>query len=577
MLVLLFIVGALIALVVVGLAVLPMFIDEQAVINLAQQQFQEATGGELAVEGNVDLGLFPELKISLGNTTIDLPAQTDEGSGLVVTAREVDVGLSVLAIISGAEEVGDVHLKGADVQLLNSDGVLQTQLSVTELVAQGLNMTGQPIGLNGALAVATDPTSQPIEIRFNGDVRVPSTFDQVTLEGFTTEIIGALTAPVRTELSGTANLAPLSADLDLNVDSPGGIIDADLNYNVAASPQIDLDFRSERLDLDRLQPASRGEGTSSESSTSPTSTAAENAPASPAPPPMPLPVGPLKDLDMQLTISAGSLISAGQTVTNAQLLLRVVDGVSDLEYLRGTLHEGQLDTQLTVDVRQPTVKVALEGGLKGVELNSLLTSLEKPNTAAGYVDMAWGIDTAGVSAQALQEGLDGELNVNGRNVEITSVSAQALLCTAVAQIQQTTLTQTFPATTEVSALDMKVRFEDGQARLAPLNLGTPGVALSGVGTASLASLDFAATLEAQVNKELEAIDPACRIDERYTGLDLPVNCAGNLADETGNLCRVDVEAIALQLLEREARSKFSKEADKLGEKAGNALKKLFGN
>jgi uncharacterized protein involved in outer membrane biogenesis len=292
---------------------------------------------------------------------------------------------------------------------------------------------------------------------------------------------------------------------------------------------------------------------------------------------MPLPVGPLKDLDMQLTISAGSLISAGQTVTNAQLLLRVVDGISDLEYLRGTLHEGQLDTQLTVDVRQPTVKVALAGGLKGVELNSLLTSLEKPNTAAGYVDMQWDIDTAGTSTQALQEGLDGELTVNGRNVEITSVSAQALLCSAVAQIQQTTLTQTFPDTTKVSALDMKVSFEDGQALLTPLNLGTPGVALSGVGTASLASLDFAATLEAQVNKELEAIDPACRIDERYTGLELPVNCAGNLADETGNLCRVDVEAIALQLLEREARSKIERQVEKLGDKAGSALKKLFGN
>ncbi len=408
-------------------------------------------------------------------------------------------------------------------------------------------------------------------------MRVPSTFDQVTLDGFSTEIIGALSAPVKTELSGTAKLSPLSADLDLNVNSPGGVIDADLNYNVAASPQIDLDFRSERLDLDRLQPANQGDGAADDSAAPSTPTTPGNSPASPAPPPMPLPVGPLKDLDMQLTISAGSLISAGQTVTNAQLLLRVVNGISDLEYLRGTLHEGQLDTQLTVDVRQPTVKVALAGGLKGVELNSLLTSLEKSDTAAGYVDMAWDIDTAGTSAQALQEGLDGELNVNGRNVEITSVSAQSLLCSAVAQIQQTALTQTFPETTEVTALDMKVRFEDGQAQLAPLNLGTPGVAVSGVGTASLATLDFAATLQAQVNKELEAIDPACRIDDRYTGLDLPVNCAGNLADETGNLCRVDVEAIALQLLEREARSKVEKQVDKLGEKAGNALKKLFGN
>ena len=40
MLVFLFVVGALIALVAVGLVLLPIFIDEQAVINLAQQQFK---------------------------------------------------------------------------------------------------------------------------------------------------------------------------------------------------------------------------------------------------------------------------------------------------------------------------------------------------------------------------------------------------------------------------------------------------------------------------------------------------------------------------------------------------------
>ena len=578
MLVLLFIVGALIALVVVGLAVLPMFIDEQAIINLAQQQVRETTGGELVIEGNVDLALFPELKINLGSTTIDLPPQTEGGSRLVITAQEVDVGLSVLAIASGADEVGDVHLSGADVKVLDSQGMLQTQLTVTDLVAQGLNIAGQPIGLNGALAIAPDPQSQPIQIRFNGAIRIPSTLDRVTLDGLNTEIIGALSEPVQTELSGSANLSPLSADLKLNVDSPGGLIDADLNYNVAASPQIDLNFRSERLDLDRIQPANQNDNADNTASSSSAAVTA-NTPASPAPapPPLPLPVGPLKDLDMQLTISAGSLISAGQTVTNAQLLLRVVDGISDLKYLRGTLHEGQLDTRLTVDVRKPVARISLTGGLKGVELNSLLTSLDKPDTAAGHVDMDWTIDTAGSSAQALQEGLDGVLNVNGRNAEITSVSAQTLMCTAVAQIQQTTLTQSFPETTEVSTLDMKVVFADGQARLAPLSLGTPGVAISGVGTASLASLDFAATLKAQINEELEAIDPACRIDDRYTGLDLPVNCAGNLADEAGNLCGVDIEAIATQLLEREARSKFEKEAEKLGEKASSALKKLFGN
>ncbi|MDB2377186.1 AsmA family protein, partial [Luminiphilus sp.] len=281
MLVLLFIVGALIALVVVGLAVLPMFIDEQAIINLAQQQVRETTGGELVIEGNVDLALFPELKINLGSTTIDLPPQTEGGSRLVITAQEVDVGLSVLAIASGADEVGDVHLSGADVKVLDSQGMLQTQLTVTDLVAQGLNIAGQPIGLNGALAIAPDPQSQPIQIRFNGAIRIPSTLDRVTLDGLNTEIIGALSEPVQTELSGSANLSPLSADLKLNVDSPGGIIDADLNYNVAASPQIDLNFRSERLDLDRIQPANQNDNADNTASSSSAAVTA-NTPASPA-------------------------------------------------------------------------------------------------------------------------------------------------------------------------------------------------------------------------------------------------------------------------------------------------------
>lgn len=562
--------GGLVALLVLALVFLPMFIDEQAVIDLAQQQIHDSTGGELSVEGEVNLALFPELKINLGGTTIDLPPQAEGGSRLLATAQEVNVGLSVLAMLRGADEVGDVQLRGADIKLMDSQGTVQTQLTVTDLVAQGLNIAGQPMTLEGALAVTPDAQSAPILVDFSGAVRVASSLDRVTLDGLSTEITGALSETFRAELSGTANLAPLTADLDLIVNSPGGLIDADLLYNAAASPQIDLDFRSERLELDLIQPANQSAKDETE--------VASNAKTSgPTPPPLPLPVGPLKDLDMRLQISASALVSNGQTVSNAQLLLRVLDGISNMEYLRGTLHEGQLDTQLTIDVREPTVKIALSGGLKGVELNSLLTSIDKPDTAAGHVDMDWNIDTRGANAPALQEGLDGVLNVEGRNVEITSVSAQTLMCTAIAQIQQTTLTQQFPATTEVSALDLKVTFEDGQAQLGPLNMGTPGVALSGSGAASLASLDFAATLKAQVNEELEAIDPACRIDERYTGLDLPVNCVGNLADETGNLCRVDVEAIAMQLLEREARSKFEKEADKLGEKASNALKKLFGN
>lgn len=575
MILIIYVVGGLIALIVLALVFLPALIDEQAVIELAQQQVRQATGGELSVAGDLDLNLFPEFKLNLGATTIDLPPQGAGGSRLVATAQEVDIGLAPLALLSGADEVGDIRLTGADVKIFDNSDVLQTQVTLSQLSVEGLNIADQPMVLRGGITVSGDSDSEPLVIDFDGTVRVPKSLDRVTLVGLDTRITGALSEPVSTELSGIANLSPLNADLDLTVNTPGGAIEGDLIYSDSGSPQIDLDFRSKRLDLDRLQSASTERGSEETDEASGTPEASVAAPAQA--PPLPLPVGPLRDLDLRLKISAGELVSAGQTVGNAQLLVRVVDGITTLEYLRGVLHEGQLDARMTVDVREPTVKVALTGGLKGVEMNSLLTSIGKSETAAGYVDMDWDIDTRGETAMALQTGLDGDLNVQGRNVEITSVSAQKLICSAIAQIQQTTLSNDMPATTKISALSARVRFVDGQAQLSPLNLGTQGIALSGDGAASLETLDFAATLKAQVNDELEALDKACRVDERYAGLDLPVNCAGNLTDETGNLCRVDVEDIARQLLEREARSKLEAEANKLGEKAGNALKKLFGN
>ena len=574
MILVIYLLGGLIALLVLALVFIPALIDEQAIIDLAQQQVRQATGGELSVDGDLELSLFPTLELNLGSTTVDLPPQNAEGSRLIASAGEVDVGLSFVALLSGADEVGDIRLSDANIKLLDSSGNLQTQVTLNTLMAQGLNIADQPMVLQGDITVTGGSNSEPMVINFDGAVRVPKTLDRVTLVGLDTRVTGALTEPLSTELTGIANLSPLNADLDLVVNSPGGRIDGDLVYSASGSPEIDLDFRSDALNLDRIQPANAGTGDE------PASANAEQPAADPVPaqaPPLPLPVGPLKDLDLRLKISAGTLISAGQTVGNAQLLVRVVDGVTELEYLRGVLHEGQLDTRMTVDVRKPKIKVALSGGLKGVELNSLLTSIGKSDTAAGYVDMDWDIDTQGTTAPELQTGLDGDLNVQGRNVEITSVSAQELVCTAIAQMQQTTLTNDMPPTTKLSALTARIRFDDGQAKLAPLDMGTTGIAINGEGAASLATLDFAATLKAQVNEELTALDEGCKVDERYAGLDLPVDCAGNLNDQAGNLCRVNVESIAQQLLEREARSKLEEEADKLGDKAGGVLKKLFGN
>ena len=59
-----------------------------------------------------------------------------------------------------------------------------------------------------------------------------------------------------------------------------------------------------------------------------------------------LPVGPLKNLDLDMRVTADELLTAGQSITDARVLLRVQDGIANIDYIRGVLHQGQLDTRL---------------------------------------------------------------------------------------------------------------------------------------------------------------------------------------------------------------------------------------
>ena len=67
MLVLLWIAGGLLALVVLAMVLLPMFIDEQALLEMAQEQVKTNTGGELIVEGETELSFFPRFGLRLGS------------------------------------------------------------------------------------------------------------------------------------------------------------------------------------------------------------------------------------------------------------------------------------------------------------------------------------------------------------------------------------------------------------------------------------------------------------------------------------------------------------------------------
>ena len=641
MLVILWVVGTLVAIAVLAIFLVPMVIDEQALLDMAQEQVQTQAGGELIVGGDAELSFFPRFGLRLEETTLNLPAQTEYDPDINATITELDVGLSLLPLLGGNIDIGTIVIAGVTADItepqalppapeprpvmsdrewekrgeiirqtkeqerqrqLNEgggvsgiailaeaiqieditviqrtrDGELSNEIRIAALTLTDVNTRNEPMQLEGALTVLGDGSTAPLDIALDGAIRVASDFSKIEIQDLQTEVIGALTKPLESALDGTFVVSPAKADFTLSASLPGGDVTGQLVWSALESPEIKLDINTARLDADQIQPApppasaTTGSAPPTEAPPAPTSAAGEAGNIAP----VPLPVGPLRDLDLELRVAADKLIAGGQIISDAQVFMRVLDGVANIDYIRGVLHQGQLDTRVILNARRPVVEAEVEGGLKGVNMDLLLASMGNTDAASGRIEMGWDLETEGISADDLMAALDGDVSASGQDLILQKVSVQGLICTAVALVNKIPPIAGLPTNTPITDLSLAVDFDEGMGDIEKLRFSTPGVELKGSGDINLSSMDFGFRMEGQVNNEIMEVSPLCVIDQRYAGVDWPVDCTGNLASESGATCQVDVASIAEQILRNDAQQQLQ---DTIEEKAGSFIKKLFGD
>ena len=637
----LWIVGALVAIAVLAMLLVPMFIDEQALLDLAQEQVQTQAGGELIVEGDAELSFFPRFGLILEETTLNLPAETEYDQDINATITELDVGLSLLPLLGGNIDIGTIVIAGVTADItepralppapeprpimsdrewekrgeiirqtkeqerqrqLNEgggvsgiailaeaiqieditviqrtrDGELSNEIRIAALTLTDVNTRNEPMQLEGALTVLGDGSTAPLDIALDGAIRIASDFSKIEIQDLQTEVIGALTKPVESALNGAFVMSPAKADFTLSASLPGGDVTGQLVWSALESPEIKLDINTARLDADQIQPApppaSAATGSAPATEATPATTPAASEAGSSAP--VPLPVGPLRDLDLEMRVAANELIAGGQTISDAQVFMRVRDGVANIDYIRGVLHQGQLDTRVMLNARRPVVEAEVEGGLKGVNMDLLLASMGNTDAASGRIEMSWELEAEGVTADDLMTALDGDVTANGQDLMLQKVSVQGLVCNAVAIVNKISPISDLPTNTPITDLSLAVDFDDGMGDIEKLRFSTPGVELKGSGDIDLSSMDFGFRMEGQVNNEIMEVSPLCVIDQRYAGVDWPVDCTGNLASESGAACKVDVATIAMQILKKKAQQQMQ---DAIEEKASSFIKKLFGD
>jgi len=609
---LLFIIVIPLVVVILAAVLVPMLVDKQKILQLAQDTLKEQTGATLDVRGDVSFSVFPTIAVTLADTAVTLPEETEP----TATAENLAIGVQLIPLFSRRVEIGGILIDGFHARLkpaaagadmpdtatlskeqqkaleeaqkealaeqaqvlaaplaLSIDELTVTDSSVEMLAAEGdptrveieriyitdVNTAGRPLNMTAKLAMVGSDGESALALDTNGQLIVDADARTVDLSELSVTVSGAGDDDLDLNLNGAADLAQLSADLQLTFETGESRGEGSVSYSAMGRPEIVAELRMNLLNEALLALAGPDAAAAQEEADDSDAEATGDEP---------LPLETIRALSTKFDLTVDKAIYEGYQVDNLKLKGRAMDGVAQIGSMTGDLFGGKLNLRATFNAKEDVAKLNTKGSIEGVDIAALLKAAEVESNMVGTATMDWQFNSRGTTSNELVNNLSGPANLNTDGVVLQDVGIEKMLCEAVAMVNQETLTTELPETSTLDDLSARVVMRNGNAVLSPLSVDARAVGLRGEGRLGLLSQDFQATFAAKITPELAELDPACRVNERYSSIEWPVSCQGNVGTDPAEWCGVDTQKIIEELAKNEAKRKIEKEA-------GRLLDKLF--
>ena len=591
---------------------IPLLLDKDKVVELASRALYEQSGASLQVDGDIDLSLFPTLGVSLEQATLSMP----DGEGADIRVRFLELGVRLMPLLSRQIEIDAISLDGVSARIkaaeeqpkVDTSGLSDAELDafyaqrkaamaeagkaaggeavlaaplalnvglltitdlrlelmepgsedpriirLEQLEASGLNLDNRPIPLEFALQLDGD---RPTRLAVEGLLRVAQDTQTVTLEQARILLEGVTIEPLELQADGTIDIARQVAELNMGLTLGETEGQGTVHYASFESPQIDA-----RLTFNQFNPALMALAGPE---------AVEKGAADPGPESAggdePLPLDAIRSIDTRAELDIGQAVFGAHTIKDLQVTLRAMDGEVRIPRLTGLLHGGELAAEAVFNGRHNTASLQTSGSLSGLDLATALEAVESQPVLTGAATLDWKLTSSGRTVNELVAALDGPLALTTGNVVLQDMAVEKMFCQAVALVNQQRLSADFPSSSPLRDLAADIQIGKGKARLNPLRADLDHIALRGKGNFDLLSHDFKADFAARISPELGTLDPACQINKRYTSIDWPVKCKGNVAEDPEGWCGVDTGEIIEDLAREEVERKLEKEAGKLFKK-----------
>ncbi len=299
-----------------------------------------------------------------------------------------------------------------------------------------------------------------------------------------------------------------------------------------------------------------------------------------------LPVDRLRALDLQADLSFGALTMDKLPISDAQLTASGQAGLVTLQTLRGGLYNGTFEAKGTVDVRPAVPQIGVNAKISRVPVEHFIKR-ESPDQAPpvrGLLTLNSDLTATGNSQKALVDTLNGNANFTINDGVLVNANLEQQLCQAIATLNRKQLSgEQRGKDTPFQELRGSLVVRNGVASNPDLKARIPGLTVNGHGDLDLRVLGMDYNVGVIVEGDQRAMpDPACQVNERFTGVEVPLRCRGPL--ELGaKACRLDQDGlgkVAAKLAGNRLKDKIDEKLEeKLGDKVSpelkDALKGLF--
>jgi AsmA protein len=299
-----------------------------------------------------------------------------------------------------------------------------------------------------------------------------------------------------------------------------------------------------------------------------------------------LPVDRLRALDLQADLAFGSLTLDKLPIEDAQLKAIGQAGLLTLQTLRGELYNGTFEAKGTVDVRPAVPQLGVNTNIQRVPVEHFIKTEGKEQTppVKGLLTLTSDLTATGNSQKALVDTLNGSANFTINDGVLVNANLEQQLCQAIATLNRKTLSgEPRGKDTPFQELRGSLVVRNGVASNPDLKARIPGLTVNGHGDLDLRVLGMDYNVGVIVEGDQRAMpDPACQVNERYVGVEVPLRCRGPL--ELGaKACRLDQNGlgkVAAKLAGNRLQDKIDEKLEeKLGDKVSpevkDALKGLF--